>query len=152
MKPLKGLKLAPHVGCHIIHGIEEYDDPANPRSLNVLIKATGAEPVKYRTEKLCCASFARFIDEPRMLSALDEKFSDLTDLGVDGMVTICPTCFLQYDAGQVEVNTKVKRIYSIPVFYYTQILGLALGFSPEEMGLTYHRVRADGLIRKLSGI
>jgi len=148
-RPLTGLKIAPHLGCHIIHDLEAYDNPSDPRSFNELIRATGAEPIRYKTERLCCASFARFIDESKMISALDEKLTELDELGVDGLVTICPTCFLQYDAGQLEVNLKVKKNHSIPVFYYTQLLGLAMGFSREEMGLTFHRVKADNMLQKI---
>lgn len=148
-RPLSGLRIAPHLGCHIIHDLEAYDNPSDPRSLNELISATGAEPIRYKTERLCCASFARFIDEGRMISVLDEKLTELDLLGVDGLVTICPTCFLQYDAGQLEVNLKAKKNHSIPVFYYTQLLGLAMGFSKEEMGLGFHRVKADRVFEKL---
>lgn len=148
-RPLTGLKIAPHLGCHIIHDLEAYDNPSNPRSLNELIKVTGAEPIRYKTEKLCCAFFARFIDENKMITALDEKLTELDELGVDGLVTICPTCFLQYDAGQLEVNLKTKKNHNIPVFYYTQLLGLAMGFSKEEMGLGFHRVKADRILEKL---
>lgn len=149
VKSLNGLKLAPHLGCHIIHDLEEYDNPSDPVSFNELIRALGAEPVRYSTERLCCASFSRFIDESKMIAALDEKLTELGELGVDGLVTICPTCFLQYDAGQLEVNLKAKKSHSIPVFYYTQLLGLAMGFSAEEMGLPFHRVKTDRLLQKL---
>ncbi|MEM3427194.1 MAG: CoB--CoM heterodisulfide reductase iron-sulfur subunit B family protein [Nitrososphaerales archaeon] len=149
IKPLNGLRVAPHLGCHIIHDLEEYDDPSDPISFNEIIRALGAEPIRYRTERLCCASFSRFIDESKMLAALDEKLTELGELGVDGLVTICPTCFLQYDAGQVEVNLKAKKNHNIPVFYYTQLLGLAMGFTVEEMGLAFHRIKADRLIQKL---
>jgi len=150
IRPLTGLRFAPHLGCHIIHDLEAYDNPSDPNSFNELIKAIGAEPIRYKTERLCCASFARFIDESRMINALDEKLTELDELDVDGLVTICPTCFLQYDAGQLEANLKINKNHNIPIFYYTQLLGLAMGFSAQEMGLAFHRVKADRLIQKMT--
>ncbi len=149
-RPLKNLRVGIHLGCHIREDLEEYDDPSNPQSMKELVSAIGAENVSYKSESLCCASFARFIHESKSLSQVDEKLFDMQNAQIDCLVTICPTCFLQYDVGQLEVNIKLKKNYNIPVLYYSQLLGLAMGLTPQEVGLNFHRIKAKRVIEKLN--
>jgi len=139
--PLHGIKVAVHYGCHIFDELKEYDDIKNPKSLKHIITALGADVVSYKSETLCCAAFARSIDEDISIKAVDEKLSDLIDAGADCLVVICPYCFLQYDLGQIVMNRKLKKGFRIPVLYLTQLMGLAFGFTPYDMGLEFHKVK-----------
>lgn len=150
--PLHGIKVAVHYGCHIFDELKEYDDPKDPKSLKNLVKALGADVVAYPSEMLCCAGYARNINEELSLRIAEEKLNDLANVDTDCLILICPYCFLQFDLGQISIARKFKRSFQIPVLYYTQLLGLAMGFSAQDMGLQFHRVKTDGLVEKLEGV
>lgn len=149
-KPLKGLKVSGHTGCHILSPREvmAFDDPLNPKILDSLISSLNAEPQDYNKKTLCCGW---------TLSAYGsrESANDLLNNKLDSMKTadcisvICPQCFYQFDTGQAIAARKLGLDYRLPVFYYLQLLGLALGFSLDEMLYDKHRVKENSLQRKL---
>jgi len=75
------------------------------------------------------------------------KLKELKSIGVDAMVLCCPSCFLQFDNNQFLME-KEGESYGIPVLYFTDLLGLAMGYSPEELGLNQHRISVDGFLEK----
>jgi heterodisulfide reductase subunit B2 len=62
---------------------------------------------------------------------------------------ICPTCFEQFDMGQVVLARKMKQKLNIPSFFLTQLIGLALGMNPKELGLEVHRVKSRKLLESI---
>ncbi|MFH0823226.1 MAG: CoB--CoM heterodisulfide reductase subunit B, partial [Pseudomonadota bacterium] len=68
---------------------------------------------------------------------------------IQALSVICPSCFEQFDMGQIFLSRKYKEGYKVPTFYLTQLLGLALGFSSKEMGLDVHRVKSKKLLEKI---
>ena len=150
--PLEGLRSAIHYGCHLLKpsNIMRVDDPDRPRIMEVLIEATGAEAIPHDEKVLCCGK-ACMDDEmpPRMI--LDILYS-VEKLAVDCLCLICPTCFDEYDLGQLKLARLFKKKFDIPVIYYFQLLGLAQGFEPEEMGLQYHKIKATGVLEKLKAL
>jgi heterodisulfide reductase subunit B len=151
LNPLRGIKAAVHYGCHIFNEIKDYDDIKNPKSLKTLVESLGATVISYPSEMLCCGGFARYINEKLSLEYVKEKINHLTNVGADCLIVICPYCFLQYDIGQQLLNRIYKKDVQIPVLYYTQLLGLAMGFSAEDIGLNFHKTKADKLIKLIYG-
>ena len=148
--PLYEIKAAVHYGCHIFNELKEYDNAKDPKSLKNLVKALGANVCTYQSEMLCCGGYARNINEELSLKIVEEKLDDLSSVKTDCLILAgCPYCFLQFDLGQITLEHKLKKRYRIPILYYSQLLGLAMGFSAEEMGLQFHRVKVDGLLKKL---
>ena len=80
---------------------------------------------------------------------VNHKLSLIQEEGVDCIVNACPFCHLQFDGGQVEIKDKLGIDYNIPVLHYTQLLGLALGFSPEEVGIDLNQVKNSKFLEKL---
>jgi heterodisulfide reductase subunit B len=76
-------------------------------------------------------------------------FTSIRDSGADCMGLICPTCFSSFDLGQIVVGRKKDTKFDIPVIYYFQLLGLAQGLSPEEIGLNLHKVKADRVLAQM---
>jgi heterodisulfide reductase subunit B len=149
---LADLRFAPHYGCHYLkpsYLYDGFDDPENPQSLDRLIKATGAHVVRYEDEGQCCGGGILGFDEEMALLMTGQKLDHVTEAGADAMVLICPFCAIMYEANQRRVERLYEAAYRLPVLYYPQILGLAMGFSMEEMGLKLNRVKPRGLIRKL---
>jgi len=146
--PFKGVKVGVHYGCHIFPELRDFDDEQNPTSLKELVRTLGAEVVDYPSEMTCCAAFARPINEEVSLEFVEEKLDDIKAVGADCIVVLCPYCFLQLDLGQVIISRKSKKDYGIPVVYFSQLLGLAMGFSPKEMGLDFHMNKVENLSQK----
>jgi heterodisulfide reductase subunit B len=143
---------AQHYGCHYLkpsHLYGGFDDPENPKSLARLIEATGARVVPYEDEGQCCGGGILGFDEETALSVTKQKLDHVAAVGADAMVLICPFCAVMYEANQRRVESLFEVSYKLPVLYYPQILGLAMGFSPEEMGFKLNRVKPRKLLQAL---
>jgi len=151
-KPLGGLKVATHVGCQVIRhsDLGRVDDAENPRKLDELIEALGAEAVDY-AEKLDCCGAALMRSHPdSALSLAGSKLKALQGLNVTGLVVSCPECQLMFDAKQKEAGATVGVKLNVPVVYYTQLLGLAMGMGEKKLGLHLNQSPAEVLLTKVS--
>jgi heterodisulfide reductase subunit B len=83
------------------------------------------------------------------LEMLEHKLAFIQQAGVDCIVNACPFCHLQFDRGQISVNEKFGTNYAIPVLHYSQLLGLALGFSPDELGVEQNAVQNIEFLAKI---
>lgn len=147
-KPLK-LKVASHTGCHLVKPsyAMKFDDPEQPKVLDELIEITGAKSIDYMYKNMCCGQPIRGVNDEVSLKIAKEKLSHVKEANADCMVTICPACNMQYDLGQLEIKSKFKEEYNIPVLHYPELLGLALGIDEKELGiLTTHKVKADKIL------
>jgi heterodisulfide reductase subunit B len=150
--PLNNVKVAVHYGCHIFPELEDFDDMKKPQSLQKIVGALGAEVVTYSSEMACCAAFARPINEEVSLEFAREKLDDMNAAGADCIVVLCPYCFLQLDLGQMLCSRNFGRNYRMPVFYLSQLMGIAMGFSPNEMGLNFHAIKPENIAQKIRAI
>ncbi len=146
---LDGIKVAIHYGCHLLKPsqIMAVDDADYPSILEDLIRATGATPVSHAEKLLCCGKGCLEADVP--LHMVYDIFSSIEKSGADCMGLICPTCFSSFDLGQIIIARQRQKEFNIPVIYYFQLLGLAQGLKPEELGLHLHRVKLDKVMKKL---
>ncbi len=149
IKPLRGLRVAEHSGCHLSRPRKylEFEDPENPKALKTLIEATGAKYVEYMDETECCGATIAGIDDKISLSLVREKLSHIKSAGAEALITMCPSCHIMYDANQIRVERMFKETYGIPVLHYTQLLGLAMGMPPEELGLDELRVNPSKIMK-----
>jgi len=151
---LEGFGFAPHYGCHYLkpsHLYDGFDDPENPQSLDRLIEATGAHVVRYEDEAQCCGGGILGFDEETALMVARQKLEHVTAAGADALVLICPFCAIMYEANQRRIEGLYETEYKLPVLYYPQVLGLAMGFSLEEVGIKLNRVKPRRLIKALRG-
>jgi heterodisulfide reductase subunit B len=149
-KPLKDISVAPHIGCHIVKPSEfmQVDDPNNPKILDELVEITGAKSLDYIDKNMCCGNVLRGLEEEVSVSIAREKLKRIKEVNADCMTTICPACHLQYDIGQLEIKSKFKEEYNIPVLHYPQLLGLAMGLDPQELGMDQLKVKANAVMEK----
>ncbi len=145
------LKIAPHYGCHVTRpaDVMEFGSPEAPKFLDQLLRSIGAEPVDYGEKYLCCGLNVRAIDHRVALDVIDVKLKNMVRAGAECVSFICPFCFIQLDIGQFELKREKKITYNLPVLYYLQLLGLAMEMRPEELGIRFHKVKADSLLEKL---
>ncbi|MCK4233108.1 CoB--CoM heterodisulfide reductase subunit B [candidate division WOR-3 bacterium] len=149
--PLDDFKLAAHYGCHyfkpsIVYG--KFEDPEFPTSLDKLIEATGAPEFNYSTKTDCCGGGILGVTEDVALKMAQTKLDDLKKEKADAMISICPFCSVMYDANQKSVEKIAETEYNLPVLYYTQVLGLALGVPPDELEFKRNRIKPKEMIKK----
>lgn len=141
-RPLKGLKIATHTGCHLLRPSEilHFDSSEFPSILDKLVEVTGAESIQYRGKNRCCGSPVLNVDRDLALRVGKEKLDNIKHTEADAMVTVCPFCHIMFDSCQAEIEKKSGSQYGIPILHYPQLLGLALGFGPKSLGLYDNRV------------
>jgi len=146
---LNNIKVAIHYGCHLLKPsqIMAVDDADYPNILEKLTSILGAEPIDHRKKLLCCGKGC--LDSEIPMNMVYDIFSSIEDSGSDCMGLICPTCFSSFDLGQVMIARTKGKEFNIPIIYYFQLLGLAHGFSPEEVGLHMHRIKFDKVMKKI---
>ncbi|MHA1490176.1 MAG: CoB--CoM heterodisulfide reductase iron-sulfur subunit B family protein [Promethearchaeota archaeon] len=147
---LSGLKIACHTGCHYNRPSEimQTDDPMKPVKLRELVAATGATPVDYEEEMLCCGAGVGNTEEEPSMQILANKFTSAIDAGAEAFVVICPACFQQMDMNQKKAEKQANKTFGIPIIYLTELLALSYGIKPEEIGLKFHRSRLNALLEK----
>ncbi len=147
-KPLK-IKAVPYYGCLLTRPENKFDSPENPKSLDNLIASLGAEPAKYYYKTKCCGGPILITNEDLALELARDLLIMAKESGADCMVVTCPMCHLQLDAKQKAVEKKYNIKLDMPIIYFTQLMGLAMGFSPDELGMGKHLVSCDKFIAKI---
>ncbi len=149
--PLKGVKVAPYYGCLLVRptGIQRFDDPEHPISMDRVVEALGAETVYYPDKTRCCGASLAITDEEVMMEMTKEPLITAKNAKADCIVTPCPMCHFNLDAKQKDVESHFDIDIGLPVLYITQLMGLAFGISPKELGLNRNVVSPDSLLQKV---
>ena len=151
-KPLE-LSVAVHYGCHLLKPSKErkLGKAECPVFFDELVEAVGAISVPYEGKTSCCGAGGgvRSAMHETSLKMTEFKLERMKKAGVDCIVDACPFCHLQYDGGQAELKNAGKE-YNIPVVHYSQLLGLALGYTTQEVGLHLNRIINPGFEEKIA--
>ncbi len=153
-RPLKGLKLACYYGCLLVRPpkIMNFDDAENPTIMERILAPTGAELINDWSHKVeCCGAAFAMARTDVVVRCVNDIVAAARAVGADALVVACPLCQANCDMRQSEANKAFGTDHSLPVLYYTQVLGLALGLEPKQLGLQRMMVSADRLLRQLSG-
>jgi heterodisulfide reductase subunit B len=136
-RPLKRLRVAAYYGCLLVRPPEvtQFDDPENPRLLDDLLAAAGAEPIEWSHKTECCGASYSITDVEIVQQLSREVLAMARDAGADCIATACGLCQLNLDLRQGDIEKKCGERFGLPVFYFTQLLGLAFGLQPRELGL-----------------
>lgn len=153
-RPLTGLKVGAFYGCHILrpHDIMGFDDPEDPHYFEDIIRALGAEPVYYRGRVMCCGFPLQFVKPATAEKIAGKQILDAKRHGADAMATPCPLCHISLDNYQKEASHQVGEELDMPVFHFPQLLGLAFGMDPKDLGLPRHLVDTGSAIAKLGKV
>ncbi|MHA2226290.1 MAG: CoB--CoM heterodisulfide reductase iron-sulfur subunit B family protein [Candidatus Hodarchaeales archaeon] len=149
--PLAGMKIATHSGCHFLKPPEilQTDDPEKPEKLDKLVEALGAQAVPYLNKLSCCGAGTRSTDQKTAVAMAHEKIVGAELAKADALVTICPTCFVQYDVGQRLMARQFEEKTDLPVFVYTELLGLSMGIDLRE-GFKMHTMKVKSILEPFS--
>jgi heterodisulfide reductase subunit B len=140
-RPLDGLKLSPYYGCLLLRpeGIG-IDDIEAPRVMEDLIEALGGEAVESPFKGECCGSY-HTVDNIEPVVERTKMIIDASNTrDAEAIVVGCPLCFFNLDYRQRDVKEKYKEFHSIPVFYFTQLLAIALGLDETMCDFAEHYV------------
>jgi len=154
-KHLTGFRFGAHPGCHSIRPskLGRPDESENPHKLDDLINWLGAEAIEYPGKIDCCGSSLASASGKTVMEIAGDKLKIVKSLGLDGLVTTCPFCFKVYDNKQKAIAVAVgDRTLEVPVFYYTQLLGLAMGQEQEKLGLELNLSPIDSVLARIGGI
>ncbi|WP_300922872.1 CoB--CoM heterodisulfide reductase iron-sulfur subunit B family protein [uncultured Desulfovibrio sp.] len=150
-RPLTGLRIAAYYGCLMSRpaDVMQFGDPENPTLMESLLSACGAEMVEFPLKTVCCgASFG--IPERPLTARNSGRILDLaTKLGADVIAVACPLCQMNLDLRQKQAARAEDAFFHMPVLYFTQLMGLAMGIAPEHLGLDQLCVSAGSLLRKM---
>ena len=145
VRPLTGLKIAIHYGCHLLKPskVMQVDDPNNPDVMEHLVRALGAEPVRHRNWHLCCGKACQSDEIPSHM--MRDLLTTVRDEDADMLCMICPTCFGQFDHGQMKIAKQFDEDFSTPPIYFFQLLAFAQGVPFEELGFERQRFKPNRL-------
>jgi succinate dehydrogenase / fumarate reductase cytochrome b subunit len=151
-RPLAGLKVGAFYGCHLLRPADEmaWESGEEPHAFEDLLSALGATPVYYRGRVMCCGFPIQFVKPETAVTIAGRQVLDAKAHGAHAMATPCPLCHLSLDAYQNQAAKAVQQPLDLPVFHLPQVVGLALGASPEELGLARHLVPTDAALAKVA--
>jgi succinate dehydrogenase / fumarate reductase cytochrome b subunit len=148
-RPLTNLKVGPFYGCYIVRPRKRLDiDEERPRDhyLEQVIAALGGTVIEYAGMRKCCGFPIITMNKEASLKQAGRHLGDAVDAEADCLVTPCPLCHLNLDLQQPLAETVVGRELDMPVLHLPQLVGLALGLDPKELGLSRHVVRPTSVI------
>ncbi|MDQ4131516.1 MAG: CoB--CoM heterodisulfide reductase iron-sulfur subunit B family protein [Actinomycetota bacterium] len=153
VRPLEGLRIAAFYGCYIVRPTKRlgYEDhPNRHKYLDFLIEVLGAQPVRYAGSHKCCGFPVITLNRETSLRQAGRHLADAVEAGADCLVTPCPLCHLNLDMQQPEAAKFVERELDVPVLHLPQMIGLALGLEPKELGMDKHVVKTRDIQRKVA--
>ncbi|HBB33881.1 MAG TPA: heterodisulfide reductase [Cyanobacteria bacterium UBA8803] len=150
-RQLTGLKCAAFYGCYLLRAqaFMPYDDPFRPEAMENVFRAVGATPIYYRGRTQCCGWPISSYATEQAFKMAGMHIQEAIDAGADCLVTPCPLCHLNLDSRQPEVEKAIGRKLGLPVLHLPQLVALALGISPKELGLSKHIVSIRPVLEKL---
>ena len=142
-RPLAGTRMAPFYGCYIVRPTDALEFDENPNrqtALEQIIETIGATVVDFEGKTRCCGFPILTINERNSMAMVGKHTSEAKDLGADAMITPCPLCHLNLDSFQPKAAAQAGRPIEMPILHMPQAIGLAMGLSPNDMGLKRHIV------------
>ena len=146
-RPLTGLKVAPYYGCQVVRPRDAFDDTEHPVKLDELFTWLGAEVVDYPLKTHCCGGHMTQISEPQAFELIRRLLDSAVERGADMILTMCPMCQLNLDAYQGPTANYFHTSFNMPIVFFTQMLGIAFGLEPKQLGFGKEIVAAEPVIR-----
>ena len=134
-KRLTGLKIANYYGCQIVRPEKGFDDKENPTSMENLFESIGAEVVYFPYKLRCCGGMLMTTFEDAALKLSEEIIDCAEENNADCIVTTCPLCQMNLEAYQNKMNKRFGKNHKMPILFFTQVLGIAMGLNEKELGV-----------------
>ena len=136
-RPLTGLRVVPYMGCMLPRPDYQHrwSDHEYPTELNDLLRTLGADVVDYPLTTECCSGHMPHIGPETAFELIRRLVSEADARGAHLMASVCPMCQMNIDAYQGEMNHFFDTDYHMPILFFTQLMGLAFGREPKELGI-----------------
>jgi heterodisulfide reductase subunit B len=151
-RKLEGLKPACYYGCMLTrfpYGVPVPDNVDNPQGMEIILKTLGATPLDWSYKTDCCGASAAVNDNETSIKLMSKIMKEATARQANCFVTTCPMCQLNLDVYQEKVRATYGITRSMPVYFITELIGIAVGLSPSDLGIDRHFVDAMALLREL---
>jgi heterodisulfide reductase subunit B len=144
--PLVDLRIAPYYGCQILRPRKDHEDVEQATFFEDLMSAIGAKPVDYALKMRCCSASLIITNREAALSMVRDLLHNAIESEAQVIATACPMCQVNLECYQKQVNQEFGTNYSIPVLYFTQLIGLAFGIAPERLRIGSELVKATPVL------
>ena len=151
-RKLRCLKVACYYGCAMVRPADVFgcDNAEDPQEMDELMELIGAEPVPWAFKTECCGAAQQMTIPVQAKPMIERIFQNAVANGADCIVTSCPLCMLNLDMREAEINAARvadgEEPFDIPCYYFTELIGLALGAQPDEVGIGIHFHPAERLL------
>ncbi len=149
--PLTGVKIAPYYGCQIVRPRKNGEEFENPQFFEEIIEAMGAEAVDFADRLRCCGASLIMTSRDAALDMIRVLLHNAVSSGADVIATACPLCQVNLECYQTAVNEEFGTDFNVPVLYFTQLMGVALGMPRRQLGIGTELVSAAPIFEQLVG-
>lgn len=153
VRRLESLRPACYYGCLLTRPPKElqFDDCEHPRSMESLLTLLGAAPVEWNYKTECCGAGMTMANEEIVLDLAHRILSNAVSHGADCLVVACPMCHVNLDMKQADVARRYRTALKLPVYYLSDLVGLALGLDERTLGINRHFVSAGTIVESAPG-
>ena len=144
--PLDGLRVAPYYGCQIVRPSKNHEDVENPHFFEDLMAAAGADPVDFAYRLRCCGGSLIITSREAALTLVRDLLQNAVDSDADVIATACPLCQTNLECYQMQVNQEFGTDFSLPIMYFTQLLGIGMGLPKKKLGIGTEFISTDRIL------
>jgi len=136
-KKLTGLRVACYYGCVLTRPpkVAQFDNVEDPQSMDAIVKTLGAQPVEWSFKTECCGVSMTLTRSDIVLKLSNDILREAKEAGANAIAVSCPLCQANLDGRQRQIEEAYNVRYGIPIIYITQLMGLAFGAFPKEVGI-----------------
>ena len=150
VRPLTGISFAPYYGCLLTRpaAVAQFDDPEDPRTLDEILRILGAEVATWPGKTACCGSSLALSRTDLVLDLSHQILAWAEEAGADAVATACPMCHSNLDTRQRQMRRAGRGNHAMPVYFFTELIGVALGLAPAGLGIPKHLTDAGTLLER----
>jgi heterodisulfide reductase subunit B len=148
VKDLSSLNVVCYYGCLLTRPpkIMQFDECEYPMSMDRLLRSMGITTLDWSYKTDCCGGAFSLTETDVVRKLTHDIFEEAKAVGANAIAVACPLCHANLDTRQLEVEKEYNAKYNMPIFYFTQLIGLALGIPADQLGLEKHFVSAEGIL------
>jgi len=146
---LSGLRVAPYHGCQLVRPYATFLEAEFPKALDAVIEMCGAVPVNYPLTAKCCGGMLMQTSKDVSAELCARLVKLAMDRGADCILTACPLCHMNLEGYQDAIGARMGREINMPIVYFPQLIGMAMGLPQEQLGLAGSLIPLDGMLAKV---